>query len=102
VLGYRWGSYTFGGRAHYNTGRPVLVKGAGGEVFQRLPPFFQLDLRRDRRVLYNRFTLDVYAELVNATLSQQVFGLTQTTADGPPTENSFRIVLPSIGLHAEF
>jgi Carboxypeptidase regulatory-like domain len=102
VLGYRWRSYTFGGRAHYNTGRPVLVKGAGGEVFQRLPPFFQLDLRCDRRVLYNRFTLDVYAELVNATLSQQVFGLTQTTADGPPTENSFRIVLPSIGLHAEF
>ncbi len=102
VLGYRWRSYTFGGRAHYNTGRPVLVSATTGEIFTRLPPSYQLDLRCDRRLLFDKFLLDVYVELLNATFSRQVVGLTQEAPDTPPTENAYRIVLPSIGVHAEF
>ena len=54
VLGYRWRGFTFGGRAHFNTGRPVLVSNAAGETFQRLPPFYQIDLRADRRFVFDR------------------------------------------------
>ena len=102
VLGYRWKSYTFGGRAHFNTGRPVLVSDAAGETFQRVPPFYQIDLRCDRRFLFDKFALDGYVELVNATLSRQVVGLVQPSPGVAPTEDSFRIVLPSIGVHGEF
>jgi hypothetical protein len=102
VLGYRWKSYTFGGRAHFNTGRPVLVSNAAGETFQRLPPFYQIDLRCDRRFLFEKFALDGYVELVNATLSRQVVGLVQSSPGVAPTEDAFRIVLPSIGVHGEF
>jgi hypothetical protein len=102
VLGYRWRAYTFGGRAHYNTGRPVLVSDAAGETFQRLPAFYQVDLRCDRRILFEKFSFDVYLELVNATLSRQVVGLVQMAPDTPPTQDGFRIVLPSLGVHGEF
>jgi hypothetical protein len=102
VLGYRWRRYTFGGRAHYNTGRPVLVSDAAGETFERLPAFYQIDLRCDRRFVFDKFSLDGYVELVNATFSRQVVGLVQMAPDAPPTQDGYRIVLPSIGVHGEF
>jgi hypothetical protein len=102
VLGYRVGSYTVGGRVHVNTGRPVLVNGAQGQEFVRLPAFYQIDLRCDRRFLFDRFALDGYIELVNATLSRQVVGLDYSTSNAAPKQNGFRIVLPSIGVHGEF
>ena len=102
VLGYRWHNITFGGRAHFNTGRPVLVSNATGETFMRVPAFYQVDLRCDRRFVFDRFTLDGYIELVNATLSRQVTGLTQSAPDMAPHQDGFRIVLPTIGMHGEF
>jgi hypothetical protein len=102
VLGYRWRGFVFGGRAHFNTGRPVLVSNAAGETYQRLPPFFQIDLRADRRFLFDKFAIDGYIEVVNATLSRQVVGLVQPSPGARPTEDAFRIVLPSIGVHGEF
>jgi hypothetical protein len=100
VLGYRFGATTVGGRAHWNTGRPVLVEGVAGEEFQRLPAFYQIDLRVDRRVLFQKFRMDLYLELVNATLSRQVVGL-QSDYMGGTRPESFKIVLPSMGIHAE-
>ena len=102
VLGYRAGRYTFGGRAHVHTGRPVLVSSAQGQEFVRLPTFYQVDLRCDRRFTFDKFVLDAYVELVNATLSRQIIGLTQQAANAEPTQDGFRIVLPSIGVHAQF
>ena len=101
VLGYRWGNTTLGGRAHFNTGRPVLVSDASADTFVRLPSFFQIDLRVDRRFLFDKFSLDGYFELVNATLSRQVTGLSYTGTE-MPSQDSFRIVLPTIGVHGEF
>jgi hypothetical protein len=100
VVGYRFGKTTVGGRAHWNTGRPVLVEGVSGEQFQRLPAFYQIDLRVDRRVLFQKFRMDLYLELVNATLSRQVVGL-QYDYMGGSRPDSFKIVLPSMGIHAE-
>jgi len=101
VGGYHLGRYTIGGRFHYNSGRPVLVSNALREEYVRLPPFYELDLRCDRRILFDRFALDVYVELANVTLTRQVVGLKQSSVNGPLEQNGFTIVLPSIGIHGE-
>ena len=101
VVGYRVGRYTLGGRAHLNTGRPVLVTSPAGEGFHRLPAFYQIDLRLDRRFIYDKFLLNVYIELVNATLNAQVYDYVPR-GPGQYEEKSFRIVLPSIGVRGEF
>ena len=101
VAGYRIGRTTLGGRFHLNTGRPYIVYNVGGAVFQRLPTFYQVDLRIDRRVAYDKFIFNFYIELVNATLSRQVVSVRETF-DGQFEEDSFRIVLPSIGVRGEF
>jgi TonB family protein len=99
VLGYRRGKYTFGGRLHLNTGRPVATQTPEG--FTRLPTYYQLDLRLDRRFVFDRFILDFYLELQNATLTRQVLSY-DVSFNGTLTENTVLIALPSIGLHGEF
>ena len=96
-------SYSVGGRVHYHTGRPYPVQLPAGSVeYYRLPGFWQLDLRAEKRILFDRATLDVYLDLSNATFSRQVTGLEPPVGLAPPREVGFRIVLPSIGLHAEW
>ena len=101
VVGYRTGQNTFGGRAHFNTGRPYVYYDAGAGHFQRLPAFYQVDLRVDHRVFFDTFLLNVYVELVNASLTRQVYAVTQSPT-GDVEERSFRVVLPSIGVRGEF
>jgi hypothetical protein len=100
VLGYRLGRYELGARGHLNTGRPVLVNGDQAETFVRLPTFCQLDLRAERRILFDAFTLNVYVELVNATLSREVYELDQQPT-GDLSQRSLRVVLPAIGIRGE-
>jgi hypothetical protein len=100
VTNYRWGRYTFGGRLHLRTGRPVEVDHARPARFMRLPPYFQLDLRLERRSLFDSFSISYYLEVVNATLSRQVTDLRQ---EGPNVERTgYTVVLPSLGMRAEF
>jgi hypothetical protein len=101
VAGYRFGKNTIGGRAHLNTGRPYIVYDAAGAQYQRLPTFYQVDLRIDHRVFYDKFIFNFYFELVNATLTREVYSIDESTP-GVFHQNSFRIVLPSIGVRAEF
>jgi len=101
VLGYQLGRYTLGGRAHLNTGRPYFLFDTGGDQYQRLPTYYQLDLRVDRAIIYNRFTLNLYGELENATFNNQVYKISQIYT-GQLVQQSYQIVLPSIGVRAEF
>ncbi|MES1165670.1 MAG: TonB-dependent receptor [Verrucomicrobiota bacterium] len=101
VAGYRIGRSIVGARLHFNTGRPEFLQDASGDAYRRLPAYYQLDLRVDRAIYYVRFTLNLYAELVNATANTQVYGLSHTPTGGIQQE-SYRIVLPSIGARAEF
>ena len=78
----------------------MLVNGSQAETFVRLPPFYQLDLRAERRILFDAFTLNVYFELVNATRSREVYQLDQQPT-GELSERSLRIVLPSLGIRGE-
>jgi hypothetical protein len=105
------GGYSVGARFHYHTGRPYPVPSAfgfGGAEYRRLPPFPELDLRGEKRIAFERWTLNVYVELGNATLSREVTGYTPPDTAGRPDptqpliENGYRIVLPTIGVHGEY
>ncbi len=100
VLGYRWGPNTLGSRFHLHTGRLVQLENATPLEMARLPPFYQLDLRFDRRFVFDSWVLYAYLELVNATFTRQVVGLSLSRRG--IEEDGFRIVLPSLGIRAEF
>lgn len=104
------GGYSLGGRFHLHSGRPYAVQIAPNDVeYLRLPAFYQLDLRADRRIAFDRFFLTVYAELGNATLDREVTDLYSAKdpfgaprPGGNVHESGFRLVLPSLGVRAEF
>jgi hypothetical protein len=107
VGGYRLrGGYSVGARVHYNSGRLAPIFESGGQ-YQQLPAFYQLDLRADRRFVFDRFVLDLYLDLANLTLTRQTVQLVERRDPLSPSNTfvdaqSFRIILPTIGVHAEF
>jgi hypothetical protein len=101
VVGYRMGHSTVGARFHFNTGRPYFLNDANGDSYQRLPNYYQLDLRFDRPFVYDKITVNFFAELVNATDNRQVYAIQQVYT-GQLQDKSYRILLPSIGARAEF
>lgn len=105
VAGYRLKrGYSLGARFHVNTGRPYPVydQRTFHVDYQRLPTFYQLDLRADKRFVFDRYVLDVYVEAVNVTRTREVFDLQRDPATGKIDKREYRIVLPSIGVHGEF
>jgi hypothetical protein len=104
VAGYRLGrSYTLGARFHLNTGRWAPVINSGGD-YQELPTFYDLDLRAERRFVFDRFVMDVYADFANVTLDPEVLQLDYAGYSGGPrvVQDRIKLVLPTIGLHAQF
>ncbi len=97
------GGYSFGGRFHFNSGRPYPVKyeRTSQVEYSRLPDFVQVDVRADKRFILDRAVVDVYVEFVNLTRSRQVVDWRVNSA-GILNEHSFRLVLPSVGVHAEW
>jgi hypothetical protein len=79
----------------------VLVNGTQAEAFVRLPTFYQVDLRAERRILFDAFTLDVYVEVVNATGNRMVYGLNQDPSTGEVNQYSLRVFLPALGIRGE-
>ena len=68
--------------------------------YQRLPAFVQLDLRGDKRFVFDRYLMDVYLELVNATMSREVFD--EKMQNGVLVQQAYRLILPSAGVHIEW
>jgi hypothetical protein len=101
VAGYRIGNYTLGARFHVNTGRPVLLQSSRSASFVRLPTFYQLDLRAERKFLFDTVTLHVYAEIVNGSMMRTTISVEQNPVTYEVSENSYRIVLPSLGIRGE-
>ena len=97
VAGYRIGHNTLGARFHLNTGRPIVLN----EGVKRLPTFYQLDLRADHVIYYNKVTVNLYAELVNATATDDVYSYSEP-GNNIVQQSSYRIVLPSLGVRIEF
>jgi hypothetical protein len=95
--------FSVGARFHVNSGRPYPVfddDNPSPPDYIRLPTFYQLDLRADKRFVFDRYVLDVYVETVNTTLSQQMFDIKRS--GGFVEEKVLKIVLPSVGVHAEW
>ena len=106
VAGWRLGGgYALGARFHYNTGRYAPIINGDG-MHRELPAFYDLDLRAERRFVFDRFLLDLYLDFGNVTLTRQIVQVTSLrdpqTAQSTVIEQGFRIILPTVGLHAEF
>jgi hypothetical protein len=105
VTGYRLPrNYSASVRFHFNSGRPYPVYNQGTtnvDGYTHLSDFPQLDLRADKRFVFDNYILDAYIEVVNATRSRQVYDL-KRSATGASTESAYELVLPSIGVHAEW
>ena len=106
VAGRRLGrSYTVGARFHLNTGRWAPVLNGGGE-YQELPTYYQIDLRAERRFVFDRFVMDVYADFANVTRNPEVLQLDSiydsNTGGMKIWQDRINLVLPTIGLHAQF
>jgi hypothetical protein len=103
VTGYRFNrGYSIGARFHYNTGRRAPIINSGD--YENLPPFYQLDLRAEKRIVFDRFVMSIYADFANATLTREIIQVVRTyDAMNRPIarEDSFHLILPTIGIHAE-
>jgi hypothetical protein len=98
--------YSLGGRFHLNTGRWAPVVNSPGGDYQQLPTYYQLDLRAERRFVFDRFVMDVYLDVANVTNNTEVLQLDYTytsTAGGNMIEQDrVKLTLPTIGVHAQF
>ena len=95
--------YSLGARFHVNTGRPYPIfddDNPRPPDYTRLPTFYQLDVRADKRFIFDKYVLDLYLEVVNTTLSEQVFDIRFT--QGVLDRRVYKIALPSVGVHAEW
>jgi hypothetical protein len=104
VVGYHWPrNYSTSVRFHYNSGRPYPLYSQGSDTvdYIHLPSFPQLDLRIDKRFVFDNFVMDAYLELVNSTLTREVYDVKRDTS-GAYSENYYRLVIPSAGVHIEW
>jgi hypothetical protein len=137
VLGYRVSQrWNFGFRLHYHTGRPWTAPAGDETVTEalgrrrnnaRLPAYFQLDLRVERNWVFPNWTLDVFLDVLNGTLSNEVFectaeeesllggsvarngmrmalvaGVDPNRAIARCTPQGFRYILPDVGIRARW
>ena len=106
VSGYRVGrATTVGVGFHLNTGRwaPVIDSPVG--AYQELPLYYQIDLRAERRFVFDRFVMDLYADFENVTLNPEVLQLQSASTPSAPfavNPESLKIILPTVGVHAQF
>lgn len=110
------GSIELGAAVRYVTGNPATVAQSG--LFDadtsghrrynapyrstRLPPFFQVDLRVDKRFTFDTWALAVFCDLQNAT-NQQNFELFQYNYDFTQIEGFPGLpIIPVVGIDASF
>jgi hypothetical protein len=100
------GGYSVGARFHLNTGRWAPVIGSPGGDYQTLPTYYQIDLRAERRFVFDRFVMDLYADFANVTLDPEVLQLDSVydprTGGATVQQDRIRLILPTVGLHAQF
>jgi TonB dependent receptor len=101
ALSYDFGrGYRAGIRLLFYTGTPS--RAATPEDDKRLPPFFRLDVRLEKRwTLGKRVWMSVVLEVLNATLSKE--SISETCEGGTCTPQSFGpVTVPSLGVEGGF
>jgi len=84
-------NWELGGRLVFQTGSPISTDD-GGIASGRTKPNWRMDLRMDKRIVFDEWLLDFYVEILNITVTRESGGLLGT--DG------LRYVLPTLGLRA--
>jgi hypothetical protein len=109
----RW---TYSTRLRYVTGRPLTPIESGifdsdndvyvpinGERFsERLDPFFQLDIRFDRKWVYNTWILSAYLDIQNITNSENVQSLSYNYDYTDEVKTQGLPIIPIFGVKGEF
>ena len=65
-----------------------------------LPAFYRLDLRIERRFVFDRFILTPYLDVANATFNNELVQYVATIDGSKPSY--LRVVLPTLGLIGAF
>jgi hypothetical protein len=81
-------NWEIGARVLYQTGTPLTT--SFGTNIARSDAQFRVDLRVDKRAVWNSWLLDFYVDIINATVAAESGGLAGGTA--------FRYVIPTLGL----
>jgi outer membrane receptor protein involved in Fe transport len=105
-VGRHW---TLGAAYHFHTGRPytpeVLVPfggiGHGPPFSKRLPNFWKLDVRIQKREVYDTWYFDFYIDVLNVTFNRETIGIKLDGDGGERIEKSLFFV-PMLGLRAAF
>jgi hypothetical protein len=108
-----------GARLHFRTGRPFtrqICWDLGDDEYrptygprggERMPVYFRLDLRIDKRWRYRSWDLELYFEIINVTFARDVVEMSQRERDDgtmgePRADDAVPIVIPTLGLRAVF
>jgi hypothetical protein len=116
VVSYALGrSWTVAGTFHYNTGRPAtpLVAPNASTVpatleenrnLDRLPDFWRVDARIEKREAFDTWYLDFYVDWLNISLQREITTYDYVFIDGKLVRrgSGALITIPTIGLRAEF
>lgn len=113
---YQMRRWTFSGRFRYATGNPITpVKDAvfdsdsdvyipirGAFYSDRLPDFYQLDLRVDRKWTFDKWILSVYLDIQNVTNRKNPEGVVYAFDYSQRKTISGLPILPLLGVKGEF
>jgi TonB dependent receptor/Carboxypeptidase regulatory-like domain/TonB-dependent Receptor Plug Domain len=110
LLGWRPNArWEFSGRVRSAAGLPTTPFTADGRLDfarynagERLPTFFALDVRVDRRFVFRRSQLVTYLDVQNATARKNISQIAWDARLRAPKANESIGVLPSIGVNWEF
>lgn len=110
LLGWRPNQrWEFSGRVRSAAGLPTTPFTSDGRLDfarynagERLPTFFALDMRIDRRFVFRRSQLVTYLDVQNATARKNISQIAWDARRRAPKANESIGVLPSIGVNWEF
>jgi hypothetical protein len=109
-------NWRIAGRFRFVTGNPLTpVTGStfdadndayvpirGPYYSERVGPFYQLDIRVDKKWIYNRMILTAYLDLQNATNRKNVESVSYAYDYSKRTDVTGLPIIPSLGLKGEF
>lgn len=104
ALGYDFGrGYRAGTRVLFYTGTPQSAPGYQVPPGTRLPPFFRLDVRLEKRwTIGKNGWISPVIEVLNTTLSKEVVAITCSDRNGCKESVLGPVTIPSIGVEAGF
>lgn len=116
IASYERSRWTYSTRLRYVTGRPYTpVEGAifdsdndvyvpitGNFLSERFSPFFQLDIRFDRKWVYDTWILSAYLDIQNVTNNKNIENISYNFDYSEKVEPSGLPTIPIFGVKGEF